>query len=211
MSVTAGDPPCDLHSLLESLKALSIGSPRRIPVDKGIVKNDDLDVVQKCRVRLPDRYFSRKFQKIISEKRDSTSHKWIFDLIGGTINRHETVYLDAREWMLARDDKTTENNMYYLVIFKDTSLQSIRNLSQTHVPLLKKVELAVRSFLEKEHDNHREFHLYFHYMPTFFQLHLHVCTRHTRDSVCQYPIGAVIHHLTVQDNWYRDGLFLSIP
>ena len=62
--------------------------------------SDDLSVENKCRVRLPDLYFSNKFQKIISNKRDSTSHKWIFDLIGGTINQYETVYINEKEWML---------------------------------------------------------------------------------------------------------------
>ena len=172
--------------------------------------SDDLSVENKCRVRLPDLYFSNKFQKIITDKRDSTSHKWIFDLIGGTSNKYEKVYIDEKEWMLARDDKTTENDMYYLVIFKDTSLQSIRNLGSKHVPLLTKVEHEVHSFVEKKHENHKDFQLFFHYMPSFFQLHLHVCTRHTRDPVCEYPITTVIQNLTRQDNWYRDGLFLPV-
>ena len=100
MSVTAVGSHCDLRSLLESLNALVIGSPRRIPTEVGLLKSDDLSVENKCRVRLPDLYFSNKFQKIISNKRDSTSHKWIFDLIGGTINQYEKVYINEKEWML---------------------------------------------------------------------------------------------------------------
>ena len=210
MSVTAVGSHWDLCRLLESLNVLIIGSPRRIPTEMGIVKNDDLSGVKKYRVRLPDLYFSNKFQKIISNKRDSTSHKWIFDLIGGTINQYEKVYINEKEWILVWDNTTIENDMYYLVIFKDISLQSIRNLGSKHVTLLTKVEHEVHSFLEKKHENHKDFQLFFHYMPSFFQLHLHVCTRHTRDPVCQYPIATVIQNLTRQDNWYRDDLFLSI-
>lgn len=209
MSVAAGGPNGDLRSLLECLNALIIGSPGRIQAELGVVRNDDDSVVSKCRVRLPDLYFSKNFQKFIRNKRASVSHKWIFDLIKGKVNHFEKVYINDERWMLARDDKTTENNKYYLVIFKDISLQSIRNLRQKHVPLLTDVEKDVRSFLKERHDNHRDFQLYFHYMPSFFQLHLHVCTRHTRDPVCQYPIATVIQNLDNQDKWYLDGLFLS--
>lgn len=207
MSVTAVGSHCDLRSLLESLNDLILGSPRRIPTEVGLLKNGDCSVVNKCRVRLPDSYFSEEFQKSIASQRDSTSHKWIFDLIRGA---YEKVYIDEKEWMLALDTKTIENDMYYLVIFKDISLQSIRNLGSKHVPLLTKVEHEVHSFLEKKHENHKDFQLFFHYMPSFFQLHLHVCTRHTRDPVCEYPITTVIQNLTRQDNWYRDGLFLPV-
>ena len=209
MSVAAGGPNGDLRSLLECLNALIIGSPGRIRAEVGVVRNDDDSVVSKCRVRLPDLYFSKNFQKFIRNKRVSASHTWIFDLIKGKVNHFEKVYINNERWMLAQDDKTTENNKYYLVIFKDISLQSIRNLRREHVPLLTDVAKDVRSFLQDKHENHREFQMYFHYMPSFFQLHLHVCTRHTRDPVCQYPVATVIQNLDNQDKWYLDGLFLS--
>lgn len=209
MSVVSSDPNGDLRSLLECLNALIIGSPGWIRGESGLVQNDDASVVSKCRVRLPDLYFSKNFQKSIRNKRASPSHRWIFDLIKGIVHDFEKVYIHNERWMLARDDKTTENNKYYLVIFKDISLQSIRNLRREHVPLLTEVEKDVRSFLKERHDNHRDFQMYFHYMPSFFQLHLHVCTRHTRDPVCQYPIATVIRNLTRQDEWYRDGRFLA--
>jgi len=211
MSVVSSDPNGDLHSLLECLNALIIGAPGRIREKSGLVRNDNASVVSKCRVRLPDLYFSKKFQEFIRNKRASPSHKWIFDLIKGIVHDSEKVYRNYERWMLAQDDKTTENNKYYLVIFKDTSLQSIRNLRRQHVPLLTEVEQDVRCFLKERHDNHKDFQMYFHYMPSFFQLHLHVCTRHTRDPVCQYPIATVIRNLTRQDEWYRDGRFLSTP
>ena len=156
----------------------------------------------------PDEYFSMAFQNKISKNRESRSTKWIFDLIKGRIKESETVYINRKKWMLVLGDKTTKKNIHYLVIFKDTSLHSIRNVHSRHVSLLEGVEATVRSFLCCKHGNHKQFRFFFHYMPSVFQLHMHVCTLPTRDAGRVHPVHIVRRNLTLDAKWYRDGLLL---
>jgi hypothetical protein len=97
----------------------------------------------------------------------------------------------------------------YLVIFKDTALHSLRHLRAGHLDLLDCIERAVRAFLLVEHpQRHKEFQCYFHYMPSVFQLHMHVCIAKATDAGRVHGLGLVRRNLNVKSSWYRDALML---
>lgn len=96
----------------------------------------------------------------------------------------------------------------YLVIFKDTALKTIRDLAGAHVPMLEHVRRAVRAWLD-QHDP-GDYVMYFHFMPSVFQLHLHVrrstcCRTHVRIQ----PIQNVIGNLRKTADHYRNALILT--
>jgi hypothetical protein len=96
----------------------------------------------------------------------------------------------------------------YLVIFKDTALKTIRDLAQTHVPMLEHVRRAVRAWLA--HHDPGDYVMYFHFMPSVFQLHLHVrrstcCRTHVRIQ----PIQNVIANLRKTPDHYQNALILT--
>lgn len=159
----------------------------------------------------PHEYFDQPFQERIALNRANKGQQWIFELIAGRIDLSETVYIDRAEWMLVRNNRpaTGPAERRYLVVFKDTALHSLRNLAGRHVALLDEVEGAVRAFLRGEHPlRHAEFRCYFHYMPSVFQLHMHVCLAKATDAGRVHPVGLVRRNLNAKSSWYRDGLIL---
>jgi len=101
----------------------------------------------------------------------SRNHRWITAIIHGQGGRHEHIFIDRKEWCLCLD-KHHGHDQRYLVIFKDESLKTIRDLRGKHMPLLREIECTVMRWIEAHH--HHKYYMYFHYMPSVFQLHLHV-------------------------------------
>jgi hypothetical protein len=99
----------------------------------------------------------------------------------------------------------------YLVIFKDTALHSLRHLHAGHVALLEEVEGAVRAFLAGAHpQRHRAFQCYFHYMPSVFQLHMHVCIAKATDAGRVHALGLVRRNLRARHVGMLRGLLAFI-
>ncbi len=61
---------------------------------------------------------------------------------------------------------------------------------------------------QQEPQLHARYHMYFHYMPSVFQLHLHVSMRKAPDSLRAQDLHHVIRNLERADTWYRDALIL---
>jgi diadenosine tetraphosphate (Ap4A) HIT family hydrolase len=95
--------------------------------------------------------------------------EWIYAIIDGQSNTE--LLIDEKDWCLCENkDKGSDR---YLVIFKDTTLKTIRNLTATHWSLLQQVRSRVEQWLREKYGANK-FLLFFHYMPSVFQLHLHV-------------------------------------
>jgi diadenosine tetraphosphate (Ap4A) HIT family hydrolase len=159
----------------------------------------------------PHEYFERACQDRIASNRAHKAQQWIFELIAGRIDSSETVFIDRAEWMLVLNNRPAAPPVErrYLVIFKDTALHSLRHLHAGHVALLETVEDTVRAFLADEHpQRHREFLCYFHYMPSVFQLHMHVSIAKATDTGRVHPLGLVRRNLRVKSRWYREALML---
>lgn len=96
----------------------------------------------------------------------------------------------------------------YLVVFKDTTLKTIRDLTQAHVPLLEQIKKEVLIWLRKH--NKETFSMYFHYMPSIFQLHMHVREkklfhRHIRIQ----PVDNVVRNLLQDSAHYHKALIIT--
>jgi hypothetical protein len=159
----------------------------------------------------PHEYFAEAFQDKVASNRAHKAQQWIFELIAGRIDASETVFEDCAEWMLVLNNRpaAAPGERRYLVIFKDTALHSLRHLEARHVPLLDGVEAVVRAFLRGAHPRrHSEFRCYFHYMPSVFQLHMHVCIAKATEAGRVHALGLVRRNLSAKSSWYRDALML---
>ena len=94
----------------------------------------------------------------------------------------ERIYLDKTAFMLCRDIHPGTDTRY-LVIFKDTSLKTIRDLTGDHVKLLTEVQATISQFLKQQHPGtHSQF-------KTFFTLHARQrsqCKECGGASICQH-------------------------
>lgn len=93
-------------------------------------------------------------------------------------------------------------------MFKDTTLKTIRDLRPKHLPLLDEIKTRVQAWLcERQKSG---FCMYFHYMPSVFQLHLHVrekssCRKHIRIQ----PLQNVMNNMTKTPTYYKDALIMT--
>jgi hypothetical protein len=155
----------------------------------------------------PSLFFSADFKEKMETNR--ANQKWIFDLINKDFDpKKETVYMDKKDWMLVRGSSHSKDTKRYLVVFKDTTLYTIRDLRQKHLKMLRQMRNVVRSFLAREEPNNGQFRLYFHYLPSVFQLHLHVCCTPPVDCARRQYLPGVIRNIESNDTWYRDALML---
>ena len=98
--------------------------------------------------------------------------------------------------------------MRYLVVFKDTTLKTIRDLTQHHVPLLEDINAQVLAWLRLQ--NKETFCMYFHYMPSIFQLHMHVREKtFFRRHIRIQPLHNVVQNLLRNPAHYHDALIIT--
>jgi hypothetical protein len=154
----------------------------------------------------PENYYDRNFQKWLLENRKQ--NQWIFNLISNDSCPGETVYHNASQWLLARDlHRGTDNR--YLVIFKNQDLHSIRDLRADHIDMLKEIVAFLKKWLPtNEPAQYKKYLFYFHYMPSVFQLHMHVSMRKAPDSLRVHQVHNVLHNLSQRDSWYKHALIL---
>lgn len=139
--------------------------------------------------------------------RREQDHKWIFDLISGLYDdEDEIVYIENEDWILSEDIHTGQD-IRYLVVFKDTSLHTIRNLTSDHIPMLMQVQRQCKMFINKHHDT-TGWKLHFNYMPSTLQLHLHLSKPTSYNTPRAQPLSCVIRNLRLDSNYYRDSLII---
>ena len=154
----------------------------------------------------PEEYYDPDFQTLLAENR--RQNRWIFDLIDTPNCPGEKIYHDAHAWLLARDVHRGVDNRY-LVVFKDKELYSIRELRSRHIDTLKDIVAFLAKWLpEQEPVHHKKYSMYFHYMPSVFQLHMHVSMRKSLESFRAHHMHHVLRNLASHDAWYKDALIL---
>jgi len=158
----------------------------------------------------PTQFFREEFVQKIEANRAHQNQRWIFNLIQNPQETTEKVFLNKDEWMLVKGSSFTSMDERYLVIFKDMELRTIRDLRQKHVPMLQDVEKQVNKYL-LENCTSRDFRMYFHYLPSVFQLHMHVCNNSTNESIRRQYLNCVVANIEQKDTWYRDALILFAP
>ena len=155
----------------------------------------------------PSDFFQPKMSRFIARLCNDSSHQWIYNIINKNLDgSDEEIIHDTPKWCLCVD-KHGGNDTRYLVIFKDTSLQTIRDLRQKNLSILYEVESFVKNWLGVESCQYK---LYFHYMPSTFQLHLHINTIHAaRNYQRIQPLHVVIRNLEVDNLYYQKALILT--
>lgn len=158
----------------------------------------------------PETYYDTEIHSRMLQRRHHVDHKWIFDLLAGQA-KDEEIFVDNKQWMLCRDRHIGPEDRY-LVVFKDTSLYTLRELNSTHLPMLVQVQNACRQFLRETYQNDaytkHTWRLYFNYMPSVMQLHLHVARFTSHCSTRIQPLGCVIRNIRENPAYYASALIM---
>lgn len=153
----------------------------------------------------PITYDSPRVQKFMHQ--DRKEKPWIFNILKTEI-AGETVYIRTGEWILCLD-KHYGTDTRYLVVFKDKTLRTIRDLRMEHVNMLIDMQKQIKHWLDR-HACNDNWEFYFHYMPSVFQLHLHVNTcRAMRNPDRIQPLDVVIQNLKKKSDYYQNALILT--
>jgi hypothetical protein len=176
------------------------------PCPKDSKKRPGASSARPAAICTPEAYYDRGFQQVLAENR--RQNRWIFDLMDSPSCPGETVYHDTHAWLLARDvHRGTDNR--YLVVFKDRTLCSMRDLRGQHVAVLQDVVAFLKDWMPlQEPEHHRKYRMYFHYMPSVFQLHMHVSMRRSPESLRVHRVHHVMRNLAERPSWYKDALIL---
>ena len=162
----------------------------------------------------PCEYYSKLNQEYIAKLCARENRQWIYTLIDtGSNTNNEIVMKETADWLLCLD-KHPGDDTRYLVVFRDLKLQTIRDLRQKDAAMLREVGVSVRLQMRERHPDWAGCVVYFHYYPSVYQLHAHVCedksTGHVRASSCRcHYIANVVRNLEQDSQWYSKALILT--
>lgn len=135
---------------------------------------------------------------------------WIDNIISGKKESEDIIYNDGHVILLP-DLKWSSGkieDLYYLIIFKDKQLRSIRDLNQNHLQLLNNVKAICTNIISEKHNiSVDQFRIYFHYHPSFWQLHLHVnlITNPWYGALADYAhlLSTVCNNIEMMNDYYQ--------
>jgi len=124
----------------------------------------------------------------------SSRIEWVFNILDGKKEQEDILFKDphATEGFILLPDfkwnRMDTATLYCLAIINARGIKSIRDLTSDHLGLLRNVkEKSVHKIAETYGVKGDQLRLYFHYLPSFYHLHVHV-------THVQYtPLGNGIH------------------
>lgn len=163
----------------------------------------------------PQIAFGDSMQQYIEAQTQAAKKQWVYEIVEGEREVHSIIHQDADCVVVPDIDYNTSETANWLVIFKDTSLHSIRDLRGHHVELLQHVrDTALRLMQERLGFSETQVMCYFHYLPSVFQLHLHVCAPYghytTSDILKIQTIDSVISNLVIDPFFYEKATITTV-
>lgn len=155
----------------------------------------------------PELYFGSKFQRFVRNECMFENSQWIYKIIRNELHgMNEIIFLNEPEWLLCANKPSSEYSSF-LVIFKDCNLKSIRDLRESHIDLLSNINNVVTAWLKE--NKLKKYHFFFHYMPSTFQLHMHVAAQSNKVDIRRQPLSTVIQNLRMDTLYYRKALIVT--
>lgn len=161
---------------------------------------NDVELVVPSTVEAVDKYTGKTgFLQLFSETADQyssiilpwirslpdTHFRWIYNILDGLAETDRVIARDA-DFVLVKNFSWTSDdpkNMHVLAIVSDRSLFCLRELRAHHVPMLKRMhDVCIARLQELYGWSSDRICARFHYLPTFYHLHLHFELREN----CEY-------------------------
>ena len=107
--------------------------------------------------------------------------KWIDGILDGTKEQEDVVFQDddpKTGFIVLPDqkwDKITLSSLYWLVLVRDKSIQSLRDLTMDHLPLLENIATKIKLLAQEKYQlSVHQLRFFIHYHPSYYHFHIHV-------------------------------------
>ena len=135
--------------------------------------------------------------------------KWINELI---FNKSEEsiVLLRTDSYVICKDIiwKEETNSQFYILAFPTKPIKTIRELIPTDIPLLEELKIKCIQIAKSYGIPKEKLYMYFHYHPSYYQLHLHVCiTEHPAletKFLRNYHLDLIIEKLKTEPEYWKN-------
>ena len=134
--------------------------------------------------------------------------KWMHDLVYNYAEE-SSVLLRTNDMVICKDIvwKTNDISYFYILCIPTKKIKSIRNLTQLDIPLLQSMKENAIDIAIKYGVSKNRLYMFFHYHPSYYHLHLHVCitehesleTRYHR----HYYLDDIINKLENESDYWR--------
>jgi len=140
----------------------------------------------------------------------NTNKKWIYNIIDHKSESENIIY-ENNEIIFIPDYKWNNNikNLHILCIFKDKSLNSIRDLNKNHIEILEKCIIDGKKIIAEKYGI-SNLVIYFHYRPSVWQLHIHFMNIETSNKESfmlprAHLVSNVIQNLKYDSSYYLNA------
>jgi hypothetical protein len=134
--------------------------------------------------------------------------KWIHDLVLN-YSEESIVLFRNQDMVLCKDIVWKDDimNQFYILGIPTKKIKTIRNLTSNDIPLLKSIRDKAIEIAQQFGINKNKLYMFFHYHPSYYQLHLHICvtehealeTKYWRN----YYLDDVIDKLESDSNYWK--------
>jgi len=151
-------------------------------------------------------YKTETYSEYLTSK-DHLRTSWVDNVIGKKL---EFFHLETDEYVVISDYKWDGRDvgaLYLLVIFKDSSLRSIRDLTDYAI-VERAMQDAKRYCKEAYSISEESLCLYFHYRPSYFRMHMHVVNISRKPGMLGFLFrdvlaDDVIKNLQIDPEYYK--------
>ena len=161
-------------------------------------------------------------QKVVSEtyqeyleliaQRNFIKEQWSYNIIDGVAEQDKILFRDEQIIIIpcytwTRQDENL-SQMHILVFPLDKSLHSIRDLTETHINLLKHIKKTTLEVIKNKYNFDEDIlKMFLHYSPSTYHLHIHftLITNTQSNSSVEYShdLTNVINILSVKSDFYQ--------
>ena len=120
--------------------------------------------------------------------------KWIMNILYND-NENDRILYKNDKFIIIKNICWDNNNDFYILAIPFESLKNIRHLDITHKDLLKSMKAKTLEISKLYNFDEQDLYFFFHYHPTCYHLHLHVCLNTHKKLKCKIYRHVMLEYL----------------
>ena len=135
--------------------------------------------------------------------------KWINDLLFNKTEEDRIIFRN-NNFVITKDIIWKDDNLsnFYILAIPIKSIKTIRDLSKDDIELLINMKNKVNEILRNYNINNDNIIMFFHYHPSYYQLHMHICNRNSiiddNEIYRHFYIDEIISKLSNDSDYWKN-------